>query len=488
MESAEAARMQKNTRLLGSVVGVLALLAMAGCANGLIGAGEESLGHDSQEMTASSADMLANWTRDGEWLVSPVLEVPEGATRAGALVGLASPGEMPGMEARVLVAGSAGAWTTLGETWGEEDQHVAVAELGEMGDGAQLRIRADSLEILKILQWTAVVPELATADDSAPIEDVGGASEALRAELTGLGIVSRSTWGAAATRCTSADARKTRLAVHHTVSGSADPQRQMRGIQRFHMDTRGWCDVGYHFLIGQDGRVYEGRPVQLLGSHVGGNNTGNIGISYIGCFHTSGCSGLGSSSPTDASIRISGKLMGTLSRLYGITLDTTHVKGHGQHSGASTSCPGDHVRSRIGEMISTGRSATLSSSAPTPAPAPAPAPSRGASCSHTYGGTYGHAACSASYQCCDGSWRARESGACGACACTETTGSTGCSSASAPPRPPAGASCTHTYGGRYANTACSASYQCCNGSWRDRASGCGACFCTETTGSGGCGT
>ncbi|MDQ3032177.1 MAG: N-acetylmuramoyl-L-alanine amidase [Myxococcota bacterium] len=453
----------------------------------MVGASRSTdFGHDHYEMTTSSEDMLAGWTRDGEWLVSPVLDVPDGASRAGALVGLTSPGDMPGMEARVLLGGEpSGTWTPLGETWGEEDQHVATAELGDIGDGAQLRIRADAVEILQILQWTAVIPEPESADDAAPVaDDLGVASEALRSELGGLGIVTRSAWGARATRCTGTDSRKTRMAVHHTVTGSADPARQMRGIQRFHMDTRGWCDVGYHFLIGQDGRVYEGRPLHLLGAHVGSNNTGNIGISYIGCFHSSGCSSLGPNRPSNASINIAGRLMGTLSRLYGITLDSTRVKGHGQHSGQSTSCPGDHVRSRIGEMISTGRTSTLSGGSTTPPPSGGTP--TGGSCTHTYGGTYSSGACSASYQCCSGSWRERASGGCGTCTCTETTGRTGCTAAAGPPP---GASCSHTYGGTYANTACSASYQCCNGSWRTRSSGgCGTCFCTETTGRTGCGT
>jgi hypothetical protein len=56
----------------------------------------------------------------------------------------------------------------------------------------------------------------------------------------------------------------------------------------------------------------------------------------------------------------------------------------------------------------------------------------------------------------------------------------------APAPAPSGASCTHTYGGRYANTACSASYQCCSGRWSSRGA-CGACACVETTGERGCG-
>jgi hypothetical protein len=67
-----------------------------------------------------------------------------------------------------------------------------------------------------------------------------------------------------------------------------------------------------------------------------------------------------------------------------------------------------------------------------------------------------------------------------------------CRARHAPPPPPpttttpTGASCTHTYGGVYGDHACSASYQCCDGTWRSRTSGCGACTCVETTGTLGC--
>ncbi|HJL02099.1 MAG TPA: family 10 glycosylhydrolase [Polyangiaceae bacterium LLY-WYZ-15_(1-7)] len=50
---------------------------------------------------------------------------------------------------------------------------------------------------------------------------------------------------------------------------------------------------------------------------------------------------------------------------------------------------------------------------------------------------------------------------------------------------PMGASCTHSFGGVYAHTACSPSYQCCDGSWVE-GRGCGECRCVEATGEVGC--
>jgi hypothetical protein len=399
------------------------------------------------------------------------------------LLGLAEPGDLPAMQARLLLAAEPITdWVPLTATWSEVDHHVAIADFDAIGDAAELRVSAADAPTIALMRWSALIP--AVIEEAPPPEtEVAGASAALRSELSGLGIVTRSAWGARATRCTSTNSSKTRMAIHHTVTPSSDPERQLRGIQRYHMDSNGWCDVGYHFLIGSDGRVYEGRPLHLLGSHVRSNNTGNIGISYIGCFHSSGCGGMGPTTPPENMIRAGGRLVGTLSRLYGITVDTSRVKGHRDHPGQSTSCPGNHLHARLGDIRSIGRTETLGGSPPPPPPPPPP-PSgdSGGSCTHSYGGVYANRGCSPSYQCCDGRWRTR--GACGSCACTESTGRTGCS---VPSGPPAGASCTHTYGGSYANTACSPSYQCCNGSWRTRGA-CGSCYCVEDTGRTGCGT
>lgn len=53
------------------------------------------------------------------------------------------------------------------------------------------------------------------------------------------------------------------------------------------------------------------------------------------------------------------------------------------------------------------------------------------------------------------------------------------------PPEPVGETCVHSFGGLYADGACSASYQCCDGTWLDRGA-CGACACVEETGTVGC--
>ena len=46
---------------------------------------------------------------------------------------------------------------------------------------------------------------------------------------------------------------------------------------------RGFDQIGYHYVIGLDGAIQAGRPVNIMGAHVGGGgNRASIGIAYIG--------------------------------------------------------------------------------------------------------------------------------------------------------------------------------------------------------------
>ena len=46
----------------------------------------------------------------------------------------------------------------------------------------------------------------------------------------------------------------------------------------------GWDDIGYSFLIGGDGKVYEARGWYREGAHTPGYNSEGLGISLIGLF------------------------------------------------------------------------------------------------------------------------------------------------------------------------------------------------------------
>ncbi len=293
------------------------------------------------EITLWGAQLQDSFSIVGGWYVSERLLAPTGATRVGTFFEV--DGDPPSMEARGFDAdGDPGDWQRLNVTWSEGKLHVARADLGF--DAYEVELRVARLDGLHSLTWSAVVPL-----PLAPRGPIAALSHALRPELADI-VVDRSSWGARPTRCTTADTNKTRMAIHHTVTPADTDPARVRGIQSFHMDTRGWCDIGYHFLITKDGTVYEGRPLDLLGAHVAGHNTGNVGISFVGCFHTSGCMDWSPSSPPEEMIDAAATMVGRLSDLYGIPIDASRVKGHRDHSGATTTCPGDNLHARLDDI------------------------------------------------------------------------------------------------------------------------------------------
>lgn len=52
-------------------------------------------------------------------------------------------------------------------------------------------------------------------------------------------------------------------------------------INQWHIE-RGWSMIGYHFVVRRNGRIEIGRPIDMVGAHVKGNNKRTIGICWIG--------------------------------------------------------------------------------------------------------------------------------------------------------------------------------------------------------------
>lgn len=50
------------------------------------------------------------------------------------------------------------------------------------------------------------------------------------------------------------------------------------------MDHNHWDDIGYNFLAGEDGNIYEGRGWGIKGAHSPSYNAISLGICLIGDF------------------------------------------------------------------------------------------------------------------------------------------------------------------------------------------------------------
>jgi N-acetylmuramoyl-L-alanine amidase len=124
-------------------------------------------------------------------------------------------------------------------------------------------------------------------------------------------IVTRAEWGAdesikrTSGSCTRQFHPVQQLFVHHTVGTNDDPHPKatMRSIYWYHAVRRGWCDIGYNFVISPDGRIFEGRWSRdfdagethdgenrkgeiVQGSHTESFNSGSIGVSLMGNYST----------------------------------------------------------------------------------------------------------------------------------------------------------------------------------------------------------
>uniref|UniRef100_A0A3Q4APF9 Uncharacterized protein n=1 Tax=Mola mola TaxID=94237 RepID=A0A3Q4APF9_MOLML len=70
-----------------------------------------------------------------------------------------------------------------------------------------------------------------------------------------------------------------------TLKGPAQKVVIHLSIQRSHMTERNFDDIGYNFLIGADGTVYEGRGWDVSGAHAKGNNHDSLGVAFMGNFN-----------------------------------------------------------------------------------------------------------------------------------------------------------------------------------------------------------
>lgn len=97
------------------------------------------------------------------------------------------------------------------------------------------------------------------------------------------GIVSRQEAGLPPSKAQNDTKEKTQITIHHS---EGSKEQSAKDIYDFHTGPeRNWGDIAYHFIISKSGgtwKVYEGRPLEKLGSHVKGNNAGNIGIMITG--------------------------------------------------------------------------------------------------------------------------------------------------------------------------------------------------------------
>lgn len=159
-------------------------------------------------------------------------------------------------------------------------------------------------------------------------------------------IVSRSSWGAAATKAVTQlpKAKVTKLVIHHTASNNTTVTNSTEIAHQKALQTdmmnRGYQDMGYHFGIGKNGSILEGRLTSLQGEHVSNHNNYTLGITLHGDYETRAF--------TTAQLNSLCNLLAWLCYDYGLT--TSAITYHQALS--STACPGANVISKMSTIRS----------------------------------------------------------------------------------------------------------------------------------------
>jgi len=227
----------------------------------------------------------------------------------------------------------------------------------------ELRFRIHSTETIEALQVGTFDQRLDDEEetDHSPRSVEGPENFVIRPP----DLNTRAEWGARPFRGTPSPLNRPSynyMTLHHTAGFAAttlaEGLEQVFRIQDFHQNGRGWSDIGYQFLMDQEGRLYQGRPFLneassfdqgprlVQGAHVGGANTGNIGVSLMGCYHPpagSGCRDVMTLSAIDSLVTT----FSFLSERYEISPD--RMRGHRDFN--STACPGDNNYSKISEFM-----------------------------------------------------------------------------------------------------------------------------------------
>lgn len=146
-------------------------------------------------------------------------------------------------------------------------------------------------------------------------------------------IVSRAEWGAEPPTGSYRPHQPARIMLHHDgVVFENNAAERLRAIQRYAIHSHGWIDIPYHYLIDQEGNIYEGRPPGTIGDTATDYNPeGHVLITVLGDYNVQ-----------EVDARQLEAII-TLATWLSVNYDIPprNIAGHRDY--AVTSCPGAHL-------------------------------------------------------------------------------------------------------------------------------------------------
>lgn len=127
--------------------------------------------------------------------------------------------------------------------------------------------------------------------------------------------------------------RKIKEIIVHCTATVATLPVTVETLRDWHVRQRGFSDVGYHFIIDQEGIIHPGRPIEMIGAHCKGRNSESIGVCYIGGLDPK------TSAPADTRTPAQKKALVELCTKLCIDFDLSKCDIRGHYEFAAKECP-----------------------------------------------------------------------------------------------------------------------------------------------------
>lgn len=153
--------------------------------------------------------------------------------------------------------------------------------------------------------------------------------------------------------------RVNHVVIHHSAGSNSNTNftQVVRDIYIYHTEVNGWSDIGYNYLIAQNGEIYTGRDPEggaqdnVRGAHFCGSNTGTMGVCLLGNYETAVPSPeTWSSLQTVAAFKLDKEGLAPTDKSQHTLGLFESIIGH--RDGCSTLCPGENVYNQLIDLRS----------------------------------------------------------------------------------------------------------------------------------------
>jgi PKD repeat protein len=145
------------------------------------------------------------------------------------------------------------------------------------------------------------------------------------------------------------------MIIHHSAGSNTETDyvKVVRNIYLFHTQSNGWSDMGYNYLVAQDGTIFTGRdPLageqdNVIGAHFCGRNAGTMGICILGTYSNV--------EPTTVALQSVASVLTW--KAFKDNLDPLGFQSHpanpnlgviaGHRNGCATECPGQRTYNKL---------------------------------------------------------------------------------------------------------------------------------------------